>query len=105
MLEKITDFLIRVGDHCMSCEEKPVLAEPIIPIVTIVKPKPKSRNVKISYLQKWIQNNNFEVFTLDQFLKSFPKQRDNNRLNSNISSLIDKKIITQLGKDKFRVNR
>lgn len=64
-----------------------------------------SRNIKISYLQKWIQNNNFKEFTLEQFFKEYPKQRDNNRLDGNISKLINDGMILQLGKDKFTVVR
>ena len=67
--------------------------------------KEYKHNIKISYLEKWIRNGKFEVFTLDQFFKSYPKQRNNNRLNKHIFDLVDKKIISQLGKDKFKVNR
>lgn len=70
-----------------------------------VQPKKHKRNIKISYLLKWIQQNNFNSFTLEEFFKKYPKQKHNNRLNSHIVSLIDKKIITQLGNNKFRVNR
>lgn len=60
--------------------------------------------IKLCYLEKWINNNNFEVFTLDQFYKEYPKQKKNNLLNRNISRLIADKKISQLGKNKFKVN-
>ena len=78
---------------------------------------PSTRNVKIPYLEKWIQNNNFETFTLDMFFKEYPKQKYNDRLNSVINGLIDKKIITPFnditnscllplsGKKRFKVKR
>jgi len=59
--------------------------------------------IKLSYLEKWVQNNNFEVFTLEQFFKAYPKQKKNNLLNRNISRLIADKKIIQLGKNKFKV--
>lgn len=62
------------------------------------------RNVKISYLQKWIQEKeHLSVFTLDQFFKDYPKQKQNKRLNFNISKLISEKKIRQLSNNKFQV--
>ena len=69
------------------------------------RPKKYKRNIKISYLQKWIQKGNFSTFTLEDFFKKFPKQKRNDRLNSHIVSLIDKKMISQMGNNKFKVNR
>ena len=67
------------------------------------KQKTYARNKKISYLEKWINNNNFEVFTLDQFFSAYPKQSENRKLDGIISRLVTDKKITQLGKNKFKV--
>ena len=61
--------------------------------------------VKISYLEKWIQSNTFDGFTLDMFFKAFPKQKENKNLNSNISKLIADGMLVQMGKDRFKVKR
>ena len=89
-----------------------VLKQTITTTSTIINPKPKKqhiRNVKISYLSKWITKGDFEVFTLDQFFKKFPKQKYNKNLDSHINSLISKKIISQFndrdGKEKYKINR
>lgn len=62
-------------------------------------------NVKKSYLEKWIQNGSFEVFTLDMFYKAYPMQKQNKNLDIIISKLIREKKIYQTDKDKFKVNR
>lgn len=112
MLKEITSFLIRVGEHCMKCEGKTVeLSKPVkeptprieIPIKTIAPQKHKARNIKISYLEKWIKQIGFDVFTLDQFFKAYPLQKENKHLARNISRLIADKKILQLGKNKFKV--
>jgi len=121
MLVEITRFLIRVGEHCMECEGKTMLKEPTItkkPITRIDTPmkiidisssskKQTSpvHNIKKSYLKKWIQNNNFKEFTLEQFFEAYPKQKENNRLNSNIYKLIKEGILLQVGKNNFKVVR
>ena len=131
MLKEITGFLIKVGEHCLNCEgehktmemEKPIEASTIIKFkskpkleaeytyhiptqTTPIKEKPKKthkHNVKKSYLEKWIQDNNFTVFTLDMFYSKYPKQKENRKLDGIISRLISDGKILQLGKDKFTV--
>ena len=107
MLKEITDFLIQVGKHCLECEEKNnTIIKPTTPIadVDVIK-KQYSRGIKQCYLEKWIQNGVFEVFTLNQFYTAYPMQKENRKLDSNISKLIADKKIVQLGKNKFKVNR
>ena len=75
-------------------------------IYTVKKPRGNNHNVKKCYLEKWIDNNpNMTSFTLDMFYKSYPRQRDNRNLYSNISRLIDKGLLVQMGKDSFKINR
>ena len=72
----------------------------------IIETKEYKHNIKLSYLEKWIkQNQHLEVFTLEQFYKSYPKQKENSRLTNNISKLIKENKILQLGKNKFKVVR
>jgi len=127
MLKEITNFLIKVGEHCLKCEsksmkpQKPVLKEPdttktdikstveiqaghTYMVPTKGTPKKKYKHgIKQSYLEKWIQTIPYDVFTLDQFYKAYPKQRKNRKLSSIISRLIVEKKIIQLGKNKFKV--
>jgi len=118
MLKEITSFLIRVGEHCLSCEKKTTIeTEKQVKKPTTIKIEPKPElpqkpkkegyvhNVKKSYLEKWITNGSFEVFTLKQFYKVFPKQRENKHLARNILRLIESKKIAQLDKDKYMVKR
>jgi len=99
MLKEITHFLIKVGEHCITCEGK-ITIEPEIEIQT----KQNRTNVKLSYLEKWIKKNPYmEVFTLDQFFKEFPKQKKNRKLKTNISNLISENKILQLSNNKFKV--
>jgi len=67
------------------------------------KVKKRPRNIKKSYLQKWIELNDIQVFSLDRFFKVYPKQRRNKRLNHNIAKLIKEKKIVQVGKNQFQV--
>ena len=82
-----------------------VLKQNNLEAIYIPPKKEYTRNIKISYLEKWIRNCKFDVFTLDQFFKDYPKQRGNNRLNSHIFNLIDKKVILQVGIEKFKIIR
>ena len=104
MLKEITSFLIKVGEHCLECEKKLVEPSKIVPIATTTK-KQHKHNPKISYLEKWVKQNNFEVFSLEQFYKMYPRQRRSKRLNGHISKLISNGLLIQLGKNRFKVNR
>ena len=102
ILKQITDFLIKVGEHCLECEQK----TPIVKTIEPTNQTNKSRNIKLSYIEKWIRQNEYmEVFTLDQFYKDYPKQKENNRLTNNISKLISENKLLQLGKNKFKIIR
>ena len=102
MLEKITSFLIRVGEHCMKCEGKPII-EPLKPVKLEKTKKEHTPNIKLCYLEKWVQTIGYDVFTLEQFFKDYPMQRKNKKLDYNISRLIADKKISQLDKNKFKV--
>lgn len=68
--------------------------------------KPYKHNAKISYLEKWILNGSFTVFTLDQFLAAYPKQKNNKNLKRNFFRLLKTKKIAQLdGNDRYMVAR
>ena len=103
MLKEITDFLIKVGEHCLECEGKTIVEPQKPAIKEPVKTEKQVSNLKISYLEKWIQKGVFTVFTLEQFFKDYPRQRENKRLNRNISKLINDGKILQLDKEKFTV--
>ena len=75
----------------------------IIGISSSPNKKPRGHGIKQCYLEKWITNNDFDVFTLDMFYKAYPMQKENKNLDSNISKLIAEKKIIQLGKNKFKV--
>ena len=77
----------------------------IIAISSSPSKKKYPHGIKLSYLEKWIQNNNFEVFTLDQFYNAYPMQKKNINLDSIVLRLLETKKIAQLSKDKYMVNR
>lgn len=67
--------------------------------------RPYEHNVKKTYLEKWIQNGVFEVFTLEMFFKAYPMQKENRNLDRNILKLLKAKKIAQLSKNKYMVVR
>ena len=74
-------------------------------IVYRVEHKTPLHNVKECYLRKWIHAHNIKVFTLDQFFKEYPKQRERmDHLEINIAKMISDKELLQIGKNKFKVN-
>ena len=63
----------------------------------------RGHGIKKCYLEKWIKQIDYEVFTLEQFYKEYPLQRSNKNLDRNISRLIADNKLIQLGKNKFKV--
>lgn len=82
------------GDFCKELDTK-----------TVSSKKQNKHNVKVSYLEKWIRDGSFTAFTLNQFLKEYPKQKNNKNLKRNFLRLIENKKIAQLDKDKYMVAR
>lgn len=70
-----------------------------------IPPKKHKHGIKISYLEKWIQQNYFTVFTLDQFYKVYPNQKKNPKLDNILLKLIEDKKIAQLDNNKYMVER
>ena len=67
--------------------------------------KSVGHNQKAPYIVKWLADRRIgDVFELEQFYKVYPKQRYNPRLWEHINDLIDAKVLTQLGKFRFRVS-
>lgn len=66
---------------------------------------PKSFSyLKETYLSKWIKENSIQVFTLEDFYKAYPRQRDRKRhVDKYISEMIADNKLLQIGKDKFKV--
>ena len=68
---------------------------------------PKKPPVKLSYLEKWlIKKMPRKPFDIEQFYNDYPKQRQHKKNTKNvISELIKRHIITQMGPNRFRLNR
>ena len=65
-----------------------------------------SFNAKETYLSKWIRKNNITIFTIDDFYKAYPKQKDRKKqVDRYISEMIADDKLLQTGKDKFKVTK
>lgn len=64
---------------------------------------------KQPYIMKWIQQKKQgDVFTVDDFYREYPKLKTHKEsrviVERSISDLIKKRVIVQMGNDKFKVN-
>ena len=70
-------------------------------------PSPKGK--KETYLHKWIRKNNIESFTLDDFYKAYPKQKERRKqrklIEKYISEMIANNELLQMGNDTFKVTK
>ena len=73
-----------------------------------IKPdSPEKPPVKLSYLEKWlIKKMPRKPFDIEQFYNDYPKQRSHKKnTEAVILDLIKRHIITQVGPDRFKLNR
>ena len=84
------------GNYQLKAEGEPV--EPETPS--------KKTPVKLSYLEKWlIKKMPRKPFSIEQFYNDYPKQRHHKKnTQAVITDLIKRRIISQLGPDRFKLN-